>query len=58
MLILKFRDNGIGFDPEKTKSHSFGLGNVKQRVEQMNGHLLLESSPGEGTSYFIQFPLQ
>ncbi len=58
MLILKIRDNGIGFDPEKTKSHSFGLSNVKQRVEQMNGYLILESSPGEGTSYFIQFPLQ
>jgi signal transduction histidine kinase len=50
-------DNGTGFDPLATESHSMasqtgfrnGLRNMRQRVTELNGRFSVESQPGRGT---------
>ncbi len=51
-LIIK--DDGIGFDP-KASIHGGGIGliGIQERVQKMDGNLILESSPNKGTSLEI-----
>lgn len=58
-FILEIKDNGIGIDEAllKTKSKSFGLKNIQQRVSLLNGLILRESNPKIGTKYIIKLPL-
>lgn len=37
-------------------STGLGLSIVKKLVEEMNGHLLLESTPGEGATFIVRLP--
>jgi signal transduction histidine kinase len=34
-----------------------GLACVKKLVDKMDGAISLESTPGEGTTFFLKFPL-
>src|SRR5882757_5953338 len=54
-LLLLAKDDGRGFDREKTMAGSQGLGlrSLESRCEILNGILSLESKPGAGTNYFI-----
>ena len=58
-LLLLTKDDGIGFDPEKVKESSTGLGikSLESRCEILNGILSMESKPGFGTNYFIKIPI-
>ena len=68
-FILSIKDNGIGmgtedqeriFEPNfTTKSSGTGLGLAmsKSIVEQMDGKIFFESEIGEGTTFFIEFPI-
>lgn len=49
-------DNGKGFDTKKT-SYGFGLSNIERRIEKLNGNLVLDSSPGYGTTVILTIPL-
>ncbi len=52
-------DNGVGFDPE-TKGYSrksLGLQGIRERAQLFGGKLTIESQPGQGTSLFIELPL-
>jgi len=61
---ISIRDNGIGFDPEKTKKEieagtrdSTGLYNLIFRLENMMGAKVdLKSAPGAGTEVNIHIP--
>lgn len=55
---LVIRDNGIGFDRDVRKSNSYGLTNLKNRVQIMDGTLQIESEKGKGTECFIKIPLR
>jgi signal transduction histidine kinase len=47
-LILEFKDDGIGFNYVE-KDESYGLRNIKARMEKINGELHVNSSLGSGT---------
>ncbi|MBR9913314.1 MAG: sensor histidine kinase [Algicola sp.] len=53
-FILKFKDNGIGFDVTDDKKKSgIGLQNIKSRVAILNGQLFVESSKKTGSKFTI-----
>ncbi len=55
-------DDGIGFDTAKLKekdediSSGFGLTSMRERVELLNGEMLISSEPGKGTRLNIMIP--
>jgi signal transduction histidine kinase len=55
---LQIRDDGIGFDPGKARAlvseGHFGLVNMRERVEMVGGKLLVDSSPGNGTTIAVE----
>ena len=57
-IIILSKDDGIGFDPEKIRKTSTGLGlkSIESRIEILNGTYILKAAPGGGTSYFIKIP--
>ncbi|MBK8498965.1 MAG: GHKL domain-containing protein [Flavobacteriales bacterium] len=67
--VVEVRDNGTGILEESrerifapsftTKSSGMGLGlaMVKRMVEQAGGTVRFETTPGEGTSFFVTLPL-
>jgi len=55
-LQVQITDDGIGFDTT-VKHNGLGLKNIATRAAVHNGKLLLQSSPGNGCSLSIQFPL-
>ena len=60
LVVLDLQDNGTGFDatePANGSEGSFGLQAMRERVEQLGGQLLIESTPGEGTTLAVQVPL-
>jgi signal transduction histidine kinase len=54
---LTIEDNGIGLPENNGNGHKDGLGlrNVKQRIKAIDGHLDIRSTPGMGTSFYIEF---
>ena len=56
-LQIKISDNGIGFDYESEKKKSFGLTNIQNRVQEVNGSLQVESNEAKGTNYSITVKL-
>ena len=53
-LELAVRDNGIGFDPDRKQSRpSLGLAGMRQRLALVDGELLIDSTPGGGTSMWL-----
>lgn len=62
-LNLSIMDNGIGFDLEEVdKLHSrktggFGLMNIRERAELLEGKLQIKTSPDTGTKLNIYIPI-
>jgi signal transduction histidine kinase len=59
-LKIVIQDNGKGFLLEKLMNKfntSFGLLNIQERVNILNGKFTLESSPGEGTKHKFLIPI-
>lgn len=56
-MVIFTKDDGIGFDVNKTKETSGGLGlkSIENRADILNCLVLIESSPGKGTSWFFKF---
>ena len=59
MLLLKTKDDGVGFNySEKTQiARGLGLLSVQSRAELLGGELLVTSEPGSGTIFEIEIPL-
>lgn len=55
-ILLRFSDDGAGFDPAATRSGSFGLANIRFRVERLGGKASLRSAPGRGVEYSALLP--
>lgn len=56
-IFLSIEDDGIGFDLEKHR-HGFGIGNIKRRAKEINANLEILTSPGKGTRFNIEIPLE
>jgi signal transduction histidine kinase len=42
-------DDGRGFDPEGERPGHFGVGNMRERAEELGASFSVASRPGEGT---------
>lgn len=56
-LDLVASDDGIGFDPAVLATDAYGLRAIRERTENLGGHLQLDSQPNCGTRFQIRFPL-
>jgi signal transduction histidine kinase len=57
-ITLMAEDNGKGFNVDEIKKHSsYGLSNMKSRIENLNGTMFIDSNPGRGTIISIFIPI-
>ncbi|MES2775370.1 MAG: ATP-binding protein [Bacteroidota bacterium] len=58
-IVLKTKDDGIGFGYTEKKQMANGLGlmNLQSRAEVLGGHLSVQTQPGMGTAYEIEIPI-
>ncbi len=60
VVTLDVRDDGVGFDAAHgnggMQEGGFGLIGMRQRVEQLDGTVEIESQPGEGTAVSVMIP--
>lgn len=56
-LHIQIVDDGKGFDPKSVRADGYGVQNIRERVEQLNGIYKLKSESGEGTAWNIEVPL-
>jgi len=54
-LELSIRDDGKGFDPERTNSGHYGLSMMQERAEAVGALLAITSQPGDGTELTIRW---
>ncbi len=62
VAMLEIADNGVGFDVQSVLSSyerrgSLGMVNLRERTDQLNGLLRINSVPGKGTYIRIFIPL-
>ena len=58
-ISLVIKDDGIGFNPQDVRMNSengFGIINMKERAELLNGNLKIKSESGKGTVLLIEIP--
>lgn len=63
-VVLDVRDDGRGFDPppihakgRAAGTRGLGLAGIHQRAAALGGRAEVESTPGEGTTVSVRFPL-
>ena len=63
-VVLDVQDDGTGFDTESAgkqlsdgSAGGFGLVAMRQRIEQLDGTLLVESAAGHGTTLVVNLPI-
>jgi two-component sensor histidine kinase len=54
-LALEIRDNGCGFDRVKVSAGN-GLRTITERAEVLRARLVIDSTPGEGTTVRVRVP--
>ncbi len=55
-LSLLVMDDGVGFEPEETRA-GYGLGNMRQRAEEIGGVFSITVSKGAGAEIRVNLPL-
>jgi signal transduction histidine kinase len=56
LLSLGVEDDGVGFDTSKDFD-GIGMSNIKARVNQIQGSVFFDSSPGNGCAVTIEVPI-
>jgi signal transduction histidine kinase len=57
-LVLRVRDEGVGFDPVEARPEpGLGLASMQERVRLVRDSLSLTSAPGRGTTVEVRAPL-
>lgn len=57
MLVISMEDDGKGFDTQATFSLGNGLNNIKKRIEEIGGKILIKSVLSFGTEIQIFLPI-
>lgn len=57
MLVLTVEDNGKGLKDENAK-RGMGMVNIRTRVEQIGGEIVIENNPGGGLRTVVKVPLK
>ena len=63
-VALDVQDDGLGFDPadplsaQEQVGEGYGLQAMRERVSQLGGEVIVESSPGQGTTLAVQIPIR
>lgn len=60
LFTILIEDDGLGIDDEPTTSvpgEHIGLSIMQERAAAINGEVTIESEPGEGTSVYLNFPI-
>jgi len=56
-IIVKIKDNGIGFDPiQARRKQSMGLKTIAERIRILGGAISVNSKPGQGTTIQTEIP--
>jgi signal transduction histidine kinase len=56
-VVLIIEDDGRGFDADlASRSGRLGMIGMRERAEMLGGRLLMESSPGSGTTIVVEVP--
>lgn len=56
-VVLRVKDNGVGFDPEKVPRGHYGLLYMRERAEAYGAAWHVGSSPGRGTVVEVRLPV-
>jgi len=58
LALLTIEDDGVGFDQRAPLGvERMGLSGMRERVRRFGGHLMIDSTIGEGTSLTVAMPL-
>ncbi|HKE87942.1 MAG TPA: sensor histidine kinase [Vicinamibacterales bacterium] len=55
-LELSIRDDGAGCDPEAIAERGMGMSNMRTRIGEVGGSMLVHSSPGQGMTVAFSVP--
>ena len=59
LLAMEIEDDGKGFDPSNLQAYNGnGIRNMRERVKESGGRIVLESEPGKGTRIHVSLPLK
>lgn len=60
LVVLDVQDDGVGFAPARGTTQAVpsgvGLQSMRERVEDLDGTVVVESTPGAGTTVVVQIP--
>ena len=54
-IELSIRDDGLGFDPQRTASGHYGLSMMQERADAVGAQLSITSQPGHGTELVVRW---
>jgi two-component system, NarL family, sensor histidine kinase DevS len=57
LVTVVVEDNGVGFDPARSRDGGLGLIGMRERVSLLGGRLAVESRPGAGTTFVAEVPV-
>ncbi len=58
LLSITIEDNGKGFEPDLVHNDKgLGLKNIEERVQSIRGSFSIDSTPGKGTSVYIELEI-
>lgn len=57
-IHLEIKDDGVGFNSEKTVGQGNGLQNMTARAQKLGAQLQITSKPGSGVQILVELPLE
>jgi len=57
ILLIHYRDEGPGFNPNEISGGGIGIGSIYERIKLVGGKAHLDSGRGKGTHWNITIPI-